>query len=224
MTGHVEEHAFLSAPDCQAVLDQVHALQPYWCRRMEAAPFFTLGTAAYLDCVAPDNRYAAQAMVSNVVLTSGFGPLLAQLQARLEAILAAPVTYAAHLARPGFHIFLADRLFLIPIASVHFDLQYRLVTWPDTPAPDFAQPLSFTLPIALPAAGGGLNYACGPRAAPHSAAQLDRHQPYRVGHLYLHSGHLLHQIAPAADFAPDDQRVTLQGHAIRVGGVWQLYW
>ena len=50
------------------------------------------------------------------------------------------------------------------------------------------------------------------------------HHAYERGHMALHSGHLLHQIAPGVDLQPDDQRITLQGHGVRTGGVWRLYW
>ncbi len=224
MSDTVDEHSFLSVVDCDAVLREVHAQRPAWCRRMEQAPFFTLGTAAYLDAVGADNRYLTLAAASNQILQSRFPELFQRLAARLEEILDAPVAYAGNLAWPGFHVFPADRLFLHPIASVHLDLQYQLVPWPDEPPADFTKPLSFTLPIALPRAGGGLSYTTTARSKPHSSAQLDLYQPYRIGHLYLHSGHLLHQIAPLRAFSPDDQRITLQGHAVRQGGVWQLYW
>ena len=49
------------------------------------------------------------------------------------------------------------------------------------------------------------------------------HVPYRVGMAVCHSGHRLHQIA-SHDFAPGDERITLQGHGIMRKGVWQLYW
>lgn len=54
-----------------------------------------------------------------------------------------------------------------------------------------------------------------------------RFHPYRVGGLVVHSGHTVHQIAPMPQ-PPDAEgsmaRITLQGHAIRTGGVWRLYW
>jgi hypothetical protein len=48
--------------------------------------------------------------------------------------------------------------------------------------------------------------------------------PYRVGELVMHSGHMLHQAAPAPIIHPDERRITLQGHGIRAGGRMYLYW
>jgi len=54
-----------------------------------------------------------------------------------------------------------------------------------------------------------------------------RFHPYSVGGLVVHSGHTVHQIAPMSQ-APEAggalARITLQGHAIRAGGSWRLYW
>ena len=47
---------------------------------------------------------------------------------------------------------------------------------------------------------------------------------YRLGELVLHSGDLLHQAAPGVALAPSDERFTLQGHALRRDGTWELYW
>jgi hypothetical protein len=47
---------------------------------------------------------------------------------------------------------------------------------------------------------------------------------YREGGLVVHSGYQLHQIAPAADMQPGYERMTLQAHALSVGGGYLLYW
>ena len=47
---------------------------------------------------------------------------------------------------------------------------------------------------------------------------------YTEGVLMLHSGHLLHQIAPATNMQPSDRRITLQGHAVPRDGVYQVHW
>ena len=63
--------------------------------------------------------------------------------------------FSPHLALPGFHIFDYHAIPTADVASIHFDLQYQLIDWSDDgPAPDFTQPISFTLPARLPAGGG----------------------------------------------------------------------
>ena len=51
-----------------------------------------------------------------------------------------------------------------------------------------------------------------------------RFHPYTEGSCALHSGHLVHQIGPIPETVAGDARITLQGHALRCGGVWRLYW
>ena len=47
-----------------------------------------------------------------------------------------------------------------------------------------------------------------------------------MGVMAIHSGHLFHQIAPFVDPLPDDERLTLQAHALPVneGERWIVYW
>jgi hypothetical protein len=52
----------------------------------------------------------------------------------------------------------------------------------------------------------------------------ERVEPYVRGELILHSGHQLHRIAPVPDVAPDDLRITLQGHGRSMRGAWHVYW
>ena len=42
--------------------------------------------------------------------------------------------------------------------------------------------------------------------------------------MVVHSGHVLHQIAPISVVGGDDRRITLQGHGMWASGAWRLYW
>jgi len=35
---------------------------------------------------------------------------------------------------------------------------------------------------------------------------------------------MLHQIAPAKDMKPNDERITLQGHGLICDGILRVYW
>ncbi|MFL5337013.1 MAG: hypothetical protein ACJ8H8_28495 [Geminicoccaceae bacterium] len=95
-------------------------------------------------------------------------------------------------------------------------------------------PLSSTLAVALPAKGGGLKTwdirydeykkLNTDEKAKLRAARKKEHHPYKIGQMVLHSGFQLHHVAPTPEFGPGDERITLQGHGIRRGGVWELYW
>lgn len=239
MTDVMESLAVLTAEESAAVRRRVHELREHWIPRGPApASFFTLGTPSYLDLAEnPETgEYHARAAATRALLLERFGRLYERLAAALAGHLGAPAEYAGDLALPGFHIWLAPAVFTKPKAPVHFDLQYRAFDWP--PGTDLDRLLSFTLPLRLPRAGGGLNVwdatyarfqeALG-RGWIEGAADLRRfckhtYVPYTVGVMALHSGHILHQVAPTSRVEPDDERLTLQGHGVWSAGRWLLYW
>jgi len=224
----------LSRDECAALRAQIFALRADWRRRDDELPFFTLGCASYLDAVADRAGYAGAAVASNALLSRHFRQLYDRLAARLGRHFQAPVAFAPGLALPGFHIYLAHKKFEQPIASVHCDTQYEAHDWSEYVHADFRCPMSFTLAISLPQCGGGLNtwnmdYAEYSTLTPGQLAQrlarrTQRYVDYAVGELALHSGHLVHQAAPANEVRDGDQRITLQGHALNCDGRWLLYW
>jgi hypothetical protein len=226
----------LDRAELSAVRNAIHALRPRWTRRHETVSFFTLGAASYLD--AREGGFAAyqeQARQTNPILIEHFGWLLDRVRATVSAHVHAGVRYDERLARPGFHVYLFDEGPPTDAPSVHYDLQYELIDWSRIGAADPSSQLSLTLTIALPAAGGGLlvwniNRLELDRMSPaerqaHSAAnRAATFLPYTPGHLVIHSGHQLHQIAAIDDRRPGDERITLQAHALRVDGEWTMYW
>jgi len=224
----------LDQAECDRTRGLVHALRAHWTPRAPV-PFFTLGAATYMDICGGDRHpYVVRARALNPVLTKHFGWLHARVTGALAALLDQPVAMAPKLALPGFHVLLAHPAFLQPVASVHLDLQYRQHDWWHLGPPDFDHPISFTLPVSLPAAGGGLRVwqqGLGEARRLDSAEmqallnrQVPEYVPYAAGSLVIHDGHLVHQIAPAASLTVDDERITLQGHALRCGGRWYAYW
>ncbi|MEQ8232278.1 MAG: hypothetical protein RLW61_20875 [Gammaproteobacteria bacterium] len=235
----------LDAAACADIASRVHALREHWVAR-DDADFHTLGAALYLDRptsetrtrfdlpAADPARYAALATRLNPLLEAQFGALYRALAEALETLLDAPVRCAPALALPGFHIFGAHPRYATQAAHVpHFDRQYECIDWPDTEAIDFAAAISVTLPIRLPASGGGLRVwdlnlfevqALGPEAARERARRAaSRVHRYRPGELVCHRGHLLHQIQPWPARAADE-RLTLQAHGLFFDDAWQLYW
>ncbi|MBT5435802.1 MAG: hypothetical protein HOI34_15445 [Rhodospirillaceae bacterium] len=228
--------AMLSDAECRAIRDQVHALRPDWTARDSRLPFHTLGSASYLD--APAGRfetYSAAAGRTNAILGEHFAPLLDRLRATLEPVLGGPVRHDPRLALPGFHVFLADPAFTRPVADVHYDLQFEHLDWSPHDPIEPRRQLSMTLAIRLPHAGAGLRVWDIDRrhldtlSADERSAHMQRNHTakvhdYRTGELALHSGYLLHQIEPARGYREDDERITLQAHAMPAGDGWILYW
>ena len=235
----INDVELLSEPECEAVRDAVFELRELWEHRNPAGPFYTLGAASYLDAVGPQGNapYYSKAERYNPVLIERFGWLYERLGNALGQALGGPVAFEERCGRPGFHVFLAAKVFEQPVASIHVDKQYELVDWTGAGEPDFEHPLSFTASVVLPRSGSGLNFWDTPyeEIRDMTRAQIEelaRRRPhdnvkYRLGHLVMHSGHMVHQIAPSPHLDPDDlrdARITLQGHGIRCGGTWRIYW
>jgi hypothetical protein len=235
------EVPLLSYPECEGVAAGVRRLRELWIPRgIVPSSFYTLGLASYQDLSRPvpgygRRDYYGELASRNSAILAEFTWLFARLQEALTIYLGAPTYFSRRCAVPGFHIFEAPAIPTGDVASIHFDLQYQLLDWhDDDPPPNFDNPLSFTLPIQLPAAGGGLNLweptyhevSNGPHQ--DLIAYAREHRPtvrhYRPGALVVHSGHRLHQIAGVSPVEPTDTRLTLQGHAMQRGERWILYW
>lgn len=231
----------LTAQQCEGISSTVHLLRDYWRQVSPDAPFFTLGAASYIEFSMPEGEagdYYQKARRYNPVLKEYFAGVLEHLRCTLERELREPVEFREEFALPGFHVWLAEAIPTRPSASVHFDLQYQSLDWPTPDAIDYERPVSFTLPVRLPAGRGGMNLwdvhyreveGLALRGLPHSVEELQAarrrtHYAYSTGGLVMHSGHFLHQIAPVETVREGDERITLQGHALRCGGRWQVYW
>jgi hypothetical protein len=201
--------------------------------------FFTLGAASYLDVSACTSaNYIARTGENNPILRANFDWLYRLVRRALERILKEETYFDPELALPGFHIWKPPAIFVKRNASVHFDLQYRHLSWSSRDRADFSRVFSFTLPIQMPRAGGGLNtwditheeyLAMSAAKTVTSVDELTqwnpmRFYPYSAGRLVLQFGTKLHQIAPVDRVEASDARITLQGHGVRCDKKWLLYW
>jgi hypothetical protein len=232
----LKEITILSPTECDSVRDRIHALREHWIPRRPDEPFFTLGTASYLDATnGRAEQYRAGALRTNPVLIEHFGDLLERFLQKLSVELGEPCRIEPELAYPGFHVFGYHPLFTKPLASVHFDMQYLSIDWSAFGELDFDRQVSVTLSIRLPKGGGGLlvwniNQLELRKMSAAEAAEAKRvnaepqYHPYHAGAMVLHSGHQLHQIAPAPKLFEGDERITLQAHAVPGRDGWIVYW
>jgi glutathione synthase/RimK-type ligase-like ATP-grasp enzyme len=234
-------HQLLTTEQCAEIYQKIRSLRQDWIPRgNEDSLFCTLGAAIYLDCGSdadPQNTYWQKASRYNAVLFKNFGWLYSLVKTYLETQLNAPINYRTDAAYPGFHIWLDKGIPTLPLASIHFDLQYQHLTWENLDDLDLSNTFSFTLPIQLPASGGGLNLydlnyfeyvdICELNQIDWHLTPRFREQSYhayRIGEIVMHSGHTMHQVAPTSIVRSGDRRVTLQGHGVCVDGTWQIYW
>jgi hypothetical protein len=232
----------LTETQCENAYTRICELQDDWIPRGGAnSAFFTFGAATYLDVTYPEKagaNYHEKVHRYNPLLRQHFDWLYEILSKVLEEHLGASVDCEESFALPGFHIWLSHALSTKPVTSIHFDLQYQSLAWQNADNIDFTKLISFTLPIRLPVRGGGLNMwnitypefvqarRQGTIQSVQDFASSTEYQyyPYTVGHLVIHSGYSLHQIAPAAEVYETDRRITLQGHGLWVAGQWRIYW
>jgi len=234
----------LDPAECERATAQVAGLRHHWIPRGPApTSFFTLGVASYQDLSEappwPRPDYYQDAPRFNALILQHLGWLLERVRASLEGFLGAPTRFSERLGVPGFHIFGDASIPRTDTASIHCDLQYQLIDWNDGEAPpDFASAMSFTLPTRLPQGGGGLNgwdltsEEIGDTMQRHGVSTMEQvvqfksktFYPYACGAMVVHSGGRVHQIGPSRDVQPGDQRITLQGHGLRRGAEWLLYW
>jgi hypothetical protein len=236
------------AANCAAACTEVYAAHARWICRMlnDEPPFYTLGAASYLDlrfATGSINEYLSHPRAVWASTGPAVATLLDDVRGALACVLDAPVEYAPQLPSPGFHIFIGRAIPQVDCTrcssgcrSCHFDLQHTLIPWERWYSDvDASQTLSFTLPINLPAAGGGLTIWKSltldqfgpsdqieiPTMAYITASETIR---YALGHLVLHDGHVLHQVAAVSPVSVTDERITLQGHGILADDAWRLYW
>jgi hypothetical protein len=222
----------LSPDECRGLYETIHALSDRWTRRSPDLPFFTVGSASYLDAAAGGaGGYRALARASNPLLVEHFGWLHERLRVRLEEELGEAVFFHEDFALPGFHVFGFHESYTT-FPKSHFDEQYDLVDFGSLGTP--SEHLSLTLAVHIPPCGAGLRLwpifyrdlmALTPVGRKVKVDSLEsEHHPYRPGRCVLHSGHQLHQIDPVPGMLPGDERITLQAHASRVERGWLLYW
>lgn len=231
------ELTLLTPEECSEVRDAVHAFRGEWTQWRPEAPFFTLGSASYLDASSRGfTYYQEKARRLNPILDSRFGWLYERLLGALSRELDAPFFYEDDLARPGFHVFLGHEIFTRPSASMHFDMQYEQIGWRRFTGADPDGQLSMTLSVRLPESGAGLwtwplFHQDLPARPPgetkwtFSIKGLEREEHrYVEGRMVLHSGHQLHQIAPMPEMKTGEERLTLQAHALPVERGYLVYW
>lgn len=220
----------LTPAECAQVCDRIDGLAHEWIRHHDEVPLHTLGISGFL--VHSAEEYDVRAAEKNAVLRAHFADLYARVRSTIERHVGARVEDHPTGALPGFNVFGSHPFFGEPYASAHFDVQYRNLRWPE--GLDDTDVVSFTLPFALPVAGGGID-VWDLRASDlddldrelqpdRVAAARHEYLAHRIGTIVIHRGDILHRIAPTRKVEPGDRRYTLQGHAVRVGVRYVWFW
>ena len=215
---------FLDKDSRETTLKKVKELKEHWLLSGDAdglIPFYTLGVARYL--IGKDSQYQELFEKYNPVINENFNYLHEKIRKQLEDVYQVEFINYDNSSIPGFHIFENDMVFEIPLASRHVDLQYKKIDWQDIEI-DVTKTLSFTLYLKLPANGGGVYYWNKYHEDFEGLTNYEReeilhkeerfYKSFNEGDLFIHNGHQFHQIAPFFDIQDEDERISMQGHAI----------
>lgn len=226
----------LNQRECDLVRSAVHDLKLYWeLANAKDSTFFKLGASSYVDMHIRETsfKYYALARSMNPILMERFNWLYARLSATLQEQLGTPTRYEPDLCGlPGFHIYQAPTGLETFDLVIHFDGQVNKVNFESLGTVDTTNFISFTLPVAMPKSGAGLNM-WDVRNTDITDQEKFRilldlskshYQAYRQGSLFVHYGNYYHQVAALKDLEPGEERITLQGHAVLCEGVWILFW
>ena len=222
---------FFTKNELFVILEKIKSLRKHWIKRNVAMS--TLGTASYLD---GQNiaEYVKKSVKSNIFMKEHFSwvydKLIHYFQQRCPQ---SNIKFKTNAALPGFHIFECNKIFSLPVASVHKDMQWNRLTFDETKEEiDDENTLSFTLALELPDGGGGLytfenpptQSIFIPRPLIHSFSKKTKIN-YKEGWMVCHNGQTYHMIAPCKE-SKTKSRITLQGHGVyeKKSNTWYLYW
>jgi hypothetical protein len=193
--------------DTDNIADKVFRLQQYWIPRSDEFPFYTLGRCSYLDGKTP--AYHEEIKTLNPILLKEFGDTYQTIIDYLSNQFKEPIELNNSLAHPSFHIFISDPFLLTHAGLWHQDIPHT------TLGLDPIDPHSFTVAIKLPTGGAGIDYI---------ENELQKYMPYVEKGIINQDGKVLHRISSLKEYIPDEYRITMQGHLIRINGVLTMFW
>jgi len=247
-----ENLEFLSLEECVDVRRRLFDLKEFWIDRSRAlspfddVPFYCLGVASYIDCIRPgeSHLYFDNAKITNKILRDNFSDLYKRIEEVINEKFSCKVKYIDDFALPGFQIYLADWFFEDFMGPKHCDFHHYLLDW-NRYGVNFnpADNLSFTASIKLPKSGGGLymwdaTYDYETERLKELSYEEHRSQMYNIelpdeertyfkyetGKIFFHSGNRYHQVAETKEMENDDERLTLQGHAVKDKDTYYIFW
>jgi hypothetical protein len=193
--------------DTDNIADKVFRLQQYWVPRSDEFPFYTLGRCSYLDGKTP--AYHEEIKTLNPILLKDFGNTYQIIIDYLSDQFKEPIELNNSLAHPSFHIFISDPFLLTHAGIWHQDIPHT------TLGLNPIDPYSFTVAIKLPTGGAGIDYV---------ENGLQKYMPYVEKGILGQDGKVLHRISNLKAYIPNEYRITMQGHLIRINGVLTMFW
>ncbi len=217
--------AILTTSECADVRQVVHKLKSLWDEER-----YRLG--AGISYYRPAALYYATSKLMNPILKEHLSWMYEKLTSALANFYNVDVCFRDDLALPGFNIYCGPTDFSKLNYNIHIDLQFMELNWQPKGSTDFGTTMSFTLPIATPTGGAGLNIwhatqsdieeqdLASSELLDASKAEFKR---YEIGIATIHDGRHYHQMMVAENWLPADERITLQGHGLIQNGKLVIY-
>ena len=193
--------------DTDQIVDKVFRLQKHWISRSDEFAFYTLGRNAYLD--GKTTEYISESRILNPILSQEFCDTYDIIIDHLSDQFKEPIVLNHDLAYPSFHIFVSSPFLLTHAGLWHEDYPHI------TLGLGSKDPYTFTVAIKMPTGGGGMDYI---------ENGMQKYLPYEEKELIGHDGTTMHRIASLKKYVPNEFRITLQGHLIRINGVLNMFW
>jgi hypothetical protein len=176
----------------------------------------TIGRPLYRNRERPA-FYAECARATNRLLYNSYQDLYDRIANLFGSRYGLPVAFVDELAIPGFHLMRYARAGLYEGGGWHYDQLAWQVPYFVEHAPEVQGVLNFTLPLAVPSGGTGMDLVDEDTGA-------EAHVLYQPGFLLFNEQEVLHRIGPSSCLRPGEHRLTLQGHGVLFRGRVLLFW
>lgn len=225
------ELSFLTPAESEQIKKSLLNLKSQWRTRNASEELFVVGVSCYAEAQADFGYYSTLSSHWNEILRREFSWLYIKLAEKISKLVNKEVCFDEELCLPGFHIINKPATTNVP----HVDAQYLFLPkykeFSQLPEEDV---LTFTLAIDLPKSPAGLRVWPEFKFAGYELQNKDtfleyaRQHPfkkiiYQKNFLYMHRGHLLHQLMPTEMDGREEVRITFQGHGVIEGDKVVLY-
>lgn len=193
--------------------------------------FWTVGTASYKDKDRLGGEYEYVAETINHRLIHLMPHLYGFFLSYFADLLGKPTAFMPGCSMPGFHVFKYCPEFEQPLARPHVDVPFNKFDWGIEHGYDGI--FTPVVPVEMPKGGGMRVWDITAEEIHERGVDAvlaeSKHKPWdlfidhKVNRMCIHSGKYVHQIDPFKG-PTDTWRITLQGHAVLIDGVWYFYW
>lgn len=195
--------------------------------------FWTIGSASYKDKGKyTEQEYLKYVAKKNLQLLDIFPEFYRFQLEYFSDLLKATVQYMPDVSIPGFHVFKYCKEFEKPLARPHVDVPFNQFDWGKRVG--YNTIFTHVVPVEVPDKAGMWVWDItaddiDEYGFDKCKEYIETHEPFDTVYHYtdnmiFHSGRFAHQIKPFERGQENKWRITLQSHAVKMDGVWYLYW